>query len=314
MSERSFARRRDRSPASRAFTLELCRALVDDERFATLKPRGQAVLLCGLVKWSDGDGKWYPKLPTLAAVLGMGVRTVSRAITDAETIGLVSREPYLRPDGLQGSTIYRVDPALLEVAHAAVGDAEKPSATPGPPGAMSGPASASAGSPDKVGQPNPTQGEPPAADQNDVNAKTERGSSAIPDIPQEIHDKLVAHGLTEWQLADAARAYRENSAGVETLLVTVETAKNPPAALMAQIKEGAHTRLDQADLEVARMIRERGYPTGVSWVRGTHSGSWRFDPLGYEKLPWDYDDTGSGIHRPTHAEIIAAIREGKRPK
>lgn len=50
------------------------------------------------------------------------------------------------------------------------------------------------------------------------------------------------------------------------------------------------------------------WPTGARFVRGTHSGTYISDPLGYDKLPGDYDSRGSGIHRPNREEVVEALR------
>lgn len=51
---------------------------------------------------------------------------------------------------------------------------------------------------------------------------------------------------------------------------------------------------------------EGKWPTGCRFVRGTHSGSYKYDPLSYEETPywWDYG-------RPTRQEVVAALRERK---
>jgi hypothetical protein len=64
--------------------------------------------------FADGEGKWWHKTKAWAAAAGVSAATVKRAISEAEEAGLLTREPYLRPDGKQGSTTYKLDEALIE--------------------------------------------------------------------------------------------------------------------------------------------------------------------------------------------------------
>jgi len=49
------------------------------------------------------------------------------------------------------------------------------------------------------------------------------------------------------------------------------------------------------------------WPTGARFVRGTHSGTYVFDPLGYDVLPRGYDHGGT-IRSPTRQDVLTAIR------
>jgi len=61
-------------------------------------------------------------------------------------------------------------------------------------------------------------------------------------------------------------------------------------------------------------IKAHGWPTGASWVRGDHGGSYRWDPLGTERIPSDY--RGWPYERPTFeqiAEALAGVNAGAPP-
>jgi hypothetical protein len=50
-------------------------------------------------------------------------------------------------------------------------------------------------------------------------------------------------------------------------------------------------------------VEENGRPTGARFVRGSHSGSYVYDPLGFDAPPYDWP-----YARPTREEILAALR------
>ncbi len=104
---------------TRFFALELARALYADAAF--IGPRGERkqVLLYAVLCHADGEGKWWLKISTWASATGVSASTVKRAIEDAERAGLLEREAYLRPDGQQGSSTYRLRPELVAQALAA---------------------------------------------------------------------------------------------------------------------------------------------------------------------------------------------------
>lgn len=96
------------SPALPSARYELLRRVQADARFRQLPARSKAALSVAIVKYADGDGRFWPKVRTWADDVGVSVSTVSRAIRDAEAVGLLRRQPYLRPDGTQGSTTYNL--------------------------------------------------------------------------------------------------------------------------------------------------------------------------------------------------------------
>lgn len=68
-----------------------------------------------------------------------------------------------------------------------------------------------------------------------------------------------------------------------------------------------HMRDEREGFPEARAyIEEFGWPTGVRFVRGTHGGAFRADPLGHDAKPFyaipDYE-------RPTLASIARALKE-----
>lgn len=102
-----------------------------DPRFQALKPRSKWVLSLAVEKHADGKGMWWTKVKTLAAEAGVSESTVKRALADADAATLIRREPYLRPDGLQGSSNYFLDPALVwpEAYRQGGADENQPAAT-----------------------------------------------------------------------------------------------------------------------------------------------------------------------------------------
>jgi hypothetical protein len=93
--------------------LALLRRVHTDARYLGMKPRAKHVLTVAVEKFADGKGHFWPKVKTLAEEAGVSTGTVKRALAEAVEVGLISREPYLRPDGLQGSTSYFIDGALV---------------------------------------------------------------------------------------------------------------------------------------------------------------------------------------------------------
>jgi hypothetical protein len=96
--------------------LELVARLHADPRYLALKPRAKACLGYAVAEFADGEGKWWQKVERWAAAAGVSPATVKRAISEAAAVQLLTRTPYLRPDGFQGSTTYTLDPALV-VSH-----------------------------------------------------------------------------------------------------------------------------------------------------------------------------------------------------
>jgi hypothetical protein len=104
-------------PARPADTLAFIRKLLQDARFRRLPPAERLTLLVGAVMRADGDGRLWPKVETWAADAAVSPSTVKRALSKAASheeaeLPILTREPYLRPDGLQGSTTYTFDGAL----------------------------------------------------------------------------------------------------------------------------------------------------------------------------------------------------------
>lgn len=102
-----FARRPwkpNRRKPSDGFALE--KALVTDQRFRGLTLAHQAVLQRAAVKWADRDDRFQVKVKTWADELGISPPTLKRALREAVETGLLVRQPYARPDGRQGATIY----------------------------------------------------------------------------------------------------------------------------------------------------------------------------------------------------------------
>jgi hypothetical protein len=114
MSKRAFARAR-RKPIGRlpseGFALVL--ALVKDPRFAHLNPSYRNALMHAAICFAGGDGRFWHKVKTWADECKTSTSTIERAIRQAEAVGLLRREPFLRPDGKQGSSTYFFDPRLL---------------------------------------------------------------------------------------------------------------------------------------------------------------------------------------------------------
>lgn len=87
---------------------------------------------------------------------------------------------------------------------------------------------------------------------------------------------------------------------------------NPPSTLPdvvfeVQAKSGPVAR----DREAIRMFLENhdgSWPTGAKFIRGTHAGTYVYDPLGYDKIPGGYNLSGTDIHRPSRQEILDALK------
>lgn len=108
-----FARRFRATPGRLVDAIETVRAIIADPRFATLGGRAQSWVLVMAAKLADADGKWHVKHETEASYLGCSTDTAGRAARAVEASGLTSATPYVRLDGLQGASIYALDPALV---------------------------------------------------------------------------------------------------------------------------------------------------------------------------------------------------------
>jgi Helix-turn-helix domain len=89
------------------------RALDADERFASLQPTHRGLLMSAAIRHADAEGRFWLKVETWAKEFGKSKSTVERAIKASVVSGLINREPYLRPDGMQGASIYTFDRSLL---------------------------------------------------------------------------------------------------------------------------------------------------------------------------------------------------------
>lgn len=107
--------RAPRRPVSAApwVRAEIEKRLVADPRFRSLPTRARYCLLVAVQRYVGADGRFWPKVATWAEQAGVSRSTVERAIRDAVKVGLVEREPYLRPDGRQGATTYLLDFAIV---------------------------------------------------------------------------------------------------------------------------------------------------------------------------------------------------------
>jgi hypothetical protein len=111
---RSFARApRVAEPRLPSEAFALVKALSRDGRFKALLPSHRYLLLYAAVEYADGAGRFWPKVKTWATDAGVSTATVERALAAAYASRLLSRQPYARPDGTQGSTTYTFDSALL---------------------------------------------------------------------------------------------------------------------------------------------------------------------------------------------------------
>jgi hypothetical protein len=112
-----FARApRKARPADAFHTATLARNLSGDDRFGLLSHAGRVVLLTAALRFTDASGRFWPKVQTLADAAHVSDKACKDALTDACGLEIVRREPYARPDGMQGSTTYYFDAVLLPEA------------------------------------------------------------------------------------------------------------------------------------------------------------------------------------------------------
>ena len=108
MSPRRFDRAVRRPvPVDPASAWTFVRARAASPSFLALSATHRAVLLHAALFYADGEGKFWPRIERWATEVGVSRSTVSRAIEEAEKQGLLTRSPYMRPDGTQGTTTYR---------------------------------------------------------------------------------------------------------------------------------------------------------------------------------------------------------------
>jgi hypothetical protein len=92
----------------------LLNALSGDRDFRKLRASTQAALYLAATRFADRTGAFWPKVATWAAECETSPSTVERAIREAVHTGVLEREPYLRPNGTQGSTTYRFRADLVD--------------------------------------------------------------------------------------------------------------------------------------------------------------------------------------------------------
>ena len=104
---------REGTPGDPAETLFFCRRLAADPRFARLPPAHRYVLLFAALRWTDGNGVFFPKVKTWASKAGSSPRTVNTVVKKAVELKLLRRVPHAQPNGRQGSSTYRFDATLV---------------------------------------------------------------------------------------------------------------------------------------------------------------------------------------------------------
>ena len=105
---------RPRPPERKRRLTELAR-LLEASRCLVLK-RGPQQLWAEMIQRADADGKCWASTRTLAASLGVNVRSVRRYRSELEAVGLVTVDNFKRRNGRQGACTYRLHLALLTAA------------------------------------------------------------------------------------------------------------------------------------------------------------------------------------------------------
>ena len=75
-------------------------------------------------------------------------------------------------------------------------------------------------------------------------------------------------------------------------------------AELAQNESSTASERPSARRAAAQWISENGWPTGARFVRGTHSGTYAYSPLGTEPIPSGYDWP---YGRPTFDDVAEAL-------
>jgi hypothetical protein len=96
-----------------------CIRLSSDPRFHMLSPTYRYCLLYAALHYADGEGKFWYGVPRWSSGVGTSESTIRLAVKGAEKLGLLTREPYARPNGSQGSNTYRFDPSVVSGVAAA---------------------------------------------------------------------------------------------------------------------------------------------------------------------------------------------------
>lgn len=92
--------------------------LEDDVRYQRLSAMDQHVLALAVRKFMGGHGYWWHSRVKWAKAANVCTKTISRATDHFAAVGLVTKQPYLRPPGgngggLRGSCVYRLDPNIV---------------------------------------------------------------------------------------------------------------------------------------------------------------------------------------------------------
>ena len=112
--------RRRTNPAPPYVRLEIASRLRADPRYLSMPVSSRYVLHVAVVAFMDADGKWWnpiesedPNKLSWTKATGCSRSTVKRAIREAESAGLLTRDRYLRPDGTEGTSTYWLDERLV---------------------------------------------------------------------------------------------------------------------------------------------------------------------------------------------------------
>lgn len=135
----------------------------------------------------------------------------------------------------------------------------------------------------------------------------ERGRilEAEEEIPTSWHvsQELTSLGLTTRQLGEVARHSPELVR--QWLAVAAgKDVRSRAAVLIAGLRSGKPPSPPSKCSLARAYVAQHGWPTGTSWVRGSHSGAYVRDPLGHDKppyaVPWP---------SPSLAEIEGALED-----
>lgn len=113
-------------------------------------------------------------------------------------------------------------------------------------------------------------------------------------------------------LSEAVKAKMDPDTIRSAIRLMVERTVEPKDWASVYMEAQASRGPTGSDRDLIKILMEENdgkWPTGARSVRGTHSSNLVWDPLGYEPIPSWYDLHGSGIHRPTRDEVLAALKE-----
>ena len=74
---------------------------------------------------------------------------------------------------------------------------------------------------------------------------------------------------------------------------------------LAQNRNPDPSRRPSGREDASEWVKLNGWPTGARFIRGSHSGTYVYDPLGTERLPMGYSDWP--YKRPTFDDIVKAL-------